>query len=212
MKEYILEENQNYDQMIKEISERLLNDEVGILPTETVFGLVCMYGSAEGLERIYEIKDREKTKKLQVLIASFQQLDWIQVDASNELQALANHFWPGPLTVIVENRIGKEVGIRIPDHFFVQSVIDSIGKPLIATSANRSNCLPEHSASDNFNDLKKQPDFICRSSANTEKSSTVIRLQDKHIELIREGKISQDSILAAVPTLKSCSAPKPAIH
>ena len=196
-----MEENQNYDQLVKEITERLLNDEVGILPTETVFGLMCMYGSAEGLEKIYEIKKREKTKKLQVLIASVPQLEWIQVDVSNELQALANNFWPGPLTVIVENRIGNEVGIRIPDHFFVQSVINSIGKPLIATSANRSKCLPEHSASDNFNDLMKQPDFVVRCSAKTEKSSTVIRLQNKNIEVIREGKISLDSILN---TVKSC--------
>ncbi len=191
------------DQLIADISKRLENGDVGIIPTETVFGLMCVYDNHEGRQKIFKIKNRDKEKKLQILIASITQIKWINLELDANLQRLASHFWPGPLMIIIKNELNEEIGIRIPNHQFVQSLINRIGKPLLATSANLSGNEPKGSYDQEFNDLISKPDFLVACELNNHQPSTIIRFHEKKLELIREGAIKFDSILDKVPELSS---------
>ncbi len=191
------------DQLVIDISERLSNGDVGIIPTETVFGLMCVYDNDEGQQKIFTIKNRGKEKKLQILVASIAQIKWINLELDANLQQLAKHFWPGPLMLIIKNKLNEEIGVRIPNHHFVQSLINRIGKPLLATSANLSGNEPQESYDQEFKDLIYEPDFAVTCKLNAHQPSTIIRFHENRLELIREGAIKFDSILKKAPELSS---------
>ncbi len=199
---HIYELNDSFtDQLVNDISQRLRNGEVGIIPTETVFGLMCLYDNHEGQQKIFEIKNRDKEKKLQILIASITQLEWINIKLNTDLQHLTSVFWPGPLTLIIENNRCDELGVRVPNHRFVQAIINTVEKPLAATSANLSGNTPSDSYNQEFNDLDNEPDFMVKCELDSHQASTIIRFHNNKLELIREGAIMFDSILQKFPNL-----------
>ena len=179
---------------VNEVVSRFLADEVGILPTETVYGLMCSFDNLAGQERIYEMKQRDSRKKFQMMIAQIQDVIGLNISISENLKSLATRFWPGPLTIVVQNDDGIEVGLRIPDDEFLLSILRKIRKPLVATSANLSGCEPSDSLLCNFGDLVSSPDFVVMSGRRTGLPSTVVRLYENNVELIRNGTISIRSI------------------
>jgi L-threonylcarbamoyladenylate synthase len=109
-----------------------------------VYGLAARADRLEGVERIFALKGRPKDKLLQLLVAGE---DWLERAGlpSEQAQALARRYWPGPLTIVV--RCGPAapvafasaptIGLRFPSHPIAAEIIGRTG-PLAATSANRS--------------------------------------------------------------------------
>jgi len=112
-------------------------------PTETVYGL----GTAlreEALERLAEVKGREAGKPFLLLVrdAEVPGVDW-----TPEARALAEQYWPGPLTLVVRARPGafpgrvtgadRTVAIRATPHLGVRMLLEALGEPITSTSANR---------------------------------------------------------------------------
>jgi L-threonylcarbamoyladenylate synthase len=177
------------------VCERLRNGEVGILPTETVYGLMCSVATTDGADRIAALKGRDPNKHFQILLADISDLDQMNVAESADLQRLASAFWPGPLTVVTRDRNGEFVGIRIPDHDFVRTVISNVGSPFTATSANAAGAAPQASAEKGFTDLTSEPDFaVLVDQFQSNAASTVIRL-DNGVEILRQGAIEVSAIL-----------------
>ena len=194
MDQYNLNPDSFQASLVDEVVSRFLANEVGILPTETVYGLMCSFDNLEGQERIYRIKQRDRHKKFQILIPQIQDVTRLNVPMSRKLVALATQFWPGPLTIVVQDNDGTEVGLRIPNDKFLLSVLRKMRKPLAATSANPSGGKPSDSLQCNFSDLVLAPDFVVMSRTRTGAPSTVVRLRGNNAELIRNGTISMRSI------------------
>ena len=202
MDRYRLNGGDNQSSLVHEIAMRLLTGEVGILPTETVYGLMCSRDKPDAIARIFKIKQRDSRKKLQVLIASVDNVNMLNISLTKTLQQFAKRFWPGPLTIVVENDNGEDVGIRIPDDRFLLSILTQMKTPLVATSANISGGDPSISLSNNFKDLAFLPDFIVIGGNGSGCSSTVIRLRNDSVTLLREGRISRQmlqNILDEIP-------------
>lgn len=115
-----------------------------VIPTETVYGLAADAARPHAVARIFELKGRESSKALQVLVPGAEWLEeWAQ--PGTEARALAAAFWPGPLTLVV--RAGPRapaavvsdgtIGLRVPGHPSALEVLRRTG-PLAASSANRS--------------------------------------------------------------------------
>ena len=194
MLEYEL--TQEGSEIIREdICGRLQNGQVGILPTDTVYGLVCISDNDGARDRIYDLKQREHGKPMQNLLADLQQCEQLDIEIGPALRRLAAAFWPGPLTVVLKNRQGAFQGIRIPKNEFVRQVINAVGKPLAATSANRSGEDPHASAAAGFANLAGDPDFVVIHEAGGCPSSTVVELEDDgSINMLRVGTITEDAI------------------
>jgi len=190
MDRYCLEPTDFSISFVREIAERFRSGEVGILPTETVYGLMCSKAEPEAVERIFRIKQRDFRKKFQVLISSVDNIGILDVPLTTILQHLAKRFWPGPLTVIVQDAKGEDVGVRIPDDRFLLSILTRMKCPLVATSANVAGGDPARSLSNNFNDLVPPPDFVVIGEHASGPPSTVIRLRKDCVTLVREGRIS----------------------
>ncbi|ELZ57872.1 MULTISPECIES: L-threonylcarbamoyladenylate synthase [unclassified Haloferax] len=120
--------------------------EAVVYPTETVYGMGADATNADAVERVFDIKGRDRNNPLS---AGFPDVDaaleFVEVDDREE--AFMRRFLPGPVTVVVERRdslpdalvAGKDrVGVRIPDHELAVDLFRAAGTPVTATSANRS--------------------------------------------------------------------------
>ena len=131
---------------LKLCSDLLKNEEIVAIPTETVYGLAANALKSEAVEKIFLAKGRPADNPLIVHISdisSFSDLCY----PTDEAYALAEKFWPGPLTIILPKKdvipsivsAGLDtVAIRMPSHPVARKIIENCGFPLAAPSANIS--------------------------------------------------------------------------
>ena len=117
-----------------------------LYPTDTVWGIGCDATNAEAVKRVYQLKQRDDSKALIVLIDSAEHLDHYVVDVPEIARELID-VAVNPLTIIYEgaynlanNLLGPQdsVGIRIPNDEFCHRLCERYGKPIVSTSANVS--------------------------------------------------------------------------
>jgi len=118
---------------------------VTALPTDTFYGLAVDPVNLRAVDRIYEIKTRARHKPLSLLIANTAQAYTLARDIDSAFDRLAERFWPGPLTIVVKAgarlplRVTANTGnvaLRVPEAPIARAVIDKLGLPITATSAN----------------------------------------------------------------------------
>lgn len=126
----ILKKNQ-----ISEISKLLLDGFVGVLPTDTVYGLHCLAHEDTLVKRIHDIKGEDYDKPLIVLISDYTDLVKFNVDLNEYENEIAKKYWPGHNTLIFTAKDGTTKSFRIPQDSFLTEVLKVTG-PLVSTSAN----------------------------------------------------------------------------
>jgi L-threonylcarbamoyladenylate synthase len=180
----------------------LRSNEVVGLPTETVYGLAASIESELGLKKIFEIKERPFFDPLIVHVASFKQAQALTTNWSPLADYLARKFWPGPLTLIlpkaehVSSLITSglnTVGIRMPAHDLALDLITRLGHPVAAPSANK---FTKTSPSRAEHVRAAFPDVLTLDGGPCEVGveSTVIRVSDELIEILRPGAITHEAI------------------
>lgn len=194
MLEYVLTD-EGAEIIRKDLCGRLREGQVGILPTDTVYGLVCLADNEAGRNRICQMKKREPAKPMQFLLGTVDHCRWLDIPVTPVLRQLADAFWPGPLTIVVSDRQQRLAGIRVPNHQFVRQLIAMLGRPLLASSANLSGEDPSKSYGQAFRDLNGEPDFVLLQGALSATASTVIHLHDDGaFELLRAGTITDGQL------------------
>lgn len=133
---------------IKEAAQNLKKNEVVAFPTETVYGLGGNAKSDEAVLKIFEAKGRPGDNPLIIHISDRKQIQSFVKAIPEKATLLMEAFWPGPLTIILENKSGvlsekataglSTVAVRMPDHPIALALIEASGLPLAAPSANLS--------------------------------------------------------------------------
>ena len=118
-----------------EAARALREGRVVLIPTETVVGLVATEG---GLDRIRQIKGRDADKPVALLCRSPEEAFGLATHVPPLARRLAELFWPGPLTLVLDLPDGGTIGVRVPAESAVRRVLEAYGGPLYATSANLS--------------------------------------------------------------------------
>ena len=108
---------------------------VAIVPTETVVGLVA---AESGFPRVREIKGRDADKPIALLCASAEEAFGLAANVPPLAKELAELYWPGPLTLVLDLPSGGTIGVRVPAGKVVRELLAAYGGPLYATSANPS--------------------------------------------------------------------------
>ena len=174
------------DNDVNKIVDILNNGGVIALPTDTVFGLVALYGNNTGYNKIYAIKNRPNDKKLILFIDKIDRLndfcDNIDHDTYNYLDSI----WPGDTTVILKCKNNESIGFRIPDNKLILDIINTIDKPLYSTSANVSGKNSVKSFEELDNEILNKVDFYIKGISSSGKPSKIIDLQDNKKNIIRK--------------------------
>jgi L-threonylcarbamoyladenylate synthase len=177
------------------------------IPTETVYGLAADATNPAAIARIYETKGRPRFNPLICHMADLAMAERYAVFDPLS-RKLAETFWPGPLTLILPLRAGSgihplatagldTVGVRLPEGF-ASDLIRLFGKPLAAPSANTSGKVSPTSAPHVADDLgDKLKLVIDGGAAPVGVESTIIRVEDGNIRLLRPGGLSAEDIEAA---------------
>lgn len=175
---------------------------VALVPTETVYGLVCRWDDRAAIEKIYDLKQRSETKPLALFVASSDQLDPAEVILTPTALRLTEAFCPGPITLIVANREGKTTGFRIPDHPLIHQLLRQTGFPLASTSANRSGRPNALNIEQALAELNGEPDVVIDAGPlpADARASTVIDVSGPDWKILREGPITAADITAALQT------------
>jgi len=134
------------DHRLSEFVRWMKEGRVVAFPTDTVYGLGTSAFSAEGMSAIYRLKGRQASKPLPVLVESLKQAETLVSYWPSETRVLAEKFWPGPLTLILQaSELGRmltggktTIGVRIPKHPIPLRLIRLGGFPIASTSANAS--------------------------------------------------------------------------
>ncbi len=130
---------------VNELLKEDLKGKVIIFPTDTVYGIGCLLNDEEAIERIYQIKERDRGKPFAILAASFDELTKL-INHPDKIIKIASLYWPGALTLVTKktNLVSDKVtssldtiGIRIPNHPIAFSILSHFG-PMVVTSLNIS--------------------------------------------------------------------------
>ncbi len=188
---------------LERVTEALLDGQVVILPTDTVYGLVACATNASAVAKIFELKQRPIDSAIAVLFADLDQVTRY-VELNKAGQVLAKKFWPGPLTIVAK-RIDQlaiaagtndTLGVRCPDDKFLCNVASQVG-PLAASSAN----LHGHPPAANKQALQKMfntVNVVVDDGPRHGAASTVLSLLGDELEIIRHGPISRAQITTAL--------------
>lgn len=188
----------DYKEVIPVALNILINGGVISVPTDTVYGIVCDVFNPSAIERIYAIKGREVIKALPILIGEIRHLDNITIPLNVHAQKLAQHFWPGALTLVVTSQPNlprqlspyPTIGVRMPNHDWLLNFLLKSG-PLASTSANLSGSPEAHNALEVAQQLVGNVDLIVDGGASSHPiPSTVVDCSGPEIKILREGSIS----------------------
>lgn len=175
-------------------------------PTDTVYGLAAIPFKREDVEGLFSAKGRNNTRAIAILIADYADLNLV-VDHFDEIPArLAHHFWPGPLTIIVQKHASLpealspdgSIGVRMPDHPIALALLRKIG-PLAVTSANISGQENANTAEEVNRQLNGRIHLILDGGRTVGGiPSTVVNCTSTPLTYLRKGPITQEMIEAAL--------------
>jgi L-threonylcarbamoyladenylate synthase len=169
---------------------------VGVIPTDTVYGVVARAGDQTAVARLYELKNRER-KPGTVIAASIDQLTELGIPR-RYLKAV-EQFWPGAVSVEIPHHLtylhqgtGRQA-FRIPDDEALRGLLKKTG-PLQTTSANLPGQPPATTMAEARRYFGDKVDFyIDGGDLSSREPSTIIRIVDDAIEVIRQGAAKVDA-------------------
>jgi L-threonylcarbamoyladenylate synthase len=195
----------------------LRRGELVLLPTETVYGLACDAANPRAVAKVFEAKGRPRFNPLIAHVAECAAAERLAVLDARAL-ALAEAFWPGPLTLVAPAREGGAVcdlaragletlAVRVPAHPLALEVLAGFGGPVVAPSANRSG----RPSPTTFADALEETGFACAAALDggdcaVGLESTVIAALDGPLRLLRPGGVTRAEIERIVGPLAAAEA------
>ncbi|MCK4688171.1 MAG: threonylcarbamoyl-AMP synthase [Candidatus Lokiarchaeota archaeon] len=190
--------------------ENIIEGKIIAFPTNSVYGIGCDPLNLDVVERIFEIKFRDRSKGLLLLVSDFEEASKI-VEFNEVAKRLADKYWPGQLTLILKrkepNIIPLEVsahqdtlGLRVPENKIILKILRILKEKgylggIIGTSANYSGEPPSISGDEVVKKLLSPIDLIIDGGKSKSKTpTTIIDCTTQELKFLRIGKISREEI------------------
>jgi L-threonylcarbamoyladenylate synthase len=206
----------HHKEIISSCVHALKLGKVVVYPTDTCYGLAVDATNLSAIRKLYQIKERGFNRPVHVVVPSLAEAKKISVWNSHATK-LAKQFLPGPLTLVLELKNPTKglkilsaktdtIGIRMPNNSIALDLAKFLKKPITATSANpasTSGGYDSYTADEvvaQFKNQKYKPDIIINAGRLPKrKPSTLVRVFDDVIKIIREGPITEKQITKYVP-------------
>jgi tRNA threonylcarbamoyl adenosine modification protein (Sua5/YciO/YrdC/YwlC family) len=165
-------------------------------PTDTYYGLGCDIFNKKAIERVYQLKNRDRRKPLSFICADLSEISKY-AKVSNHAFKVLKRLTPGPYTFILEaTRVvpelmttkQKQVAIRVPDSPITRALVEGLGRPLLSTSASDPDGEVLIDPSDIKSHLGHGLDLIIDGGFTLNEPSTVLSLETDEVVVMREGK------------------------
>ncbi len=194
-----------FEYALERASRLILSGKVVAFPTDTFYGLGADSLNLAAVSEVFRIKRRSSDHPLPLLVASFDQAADLASDPPRLFFTLAERFWPGPLTLVVQAsrqiplkvtaNTGK-VGLRWPRAPLAVALIAAVNRPLTGTSAN----LSEHPACSTAKEVEKQigddlPLILDGGSTTGRLASTVVELTGDRPRILRPGAVAESELM-----------------
>jgi L-threonylcarbamoyladenylate synthase len=171
---------------------------VGVIPTDTIYGLVARAADKQAVARLYKLKKRDD-KPGTIIAADLDQLE--SLGLKHRYLKAVEDFWPGSVSVIIPcanpeleylHRGKMSLAVRIPADKTLREILESTG-PLLTSSANHPGEVPAETVAQAEKYFRKDVDFYTDGGdLSSREPSTIIRIVDDAIEIIREGAVKID--------------------
>ena len=192
----------NYNQVIKKTAEVILEGGLVVFPSDTVYILAVDPTNEKGVKKLLEFKNRWTGKAISVAVLD-QKMAQDYVSLNKNSSRIYKNLLPGPFTIVSEgkHKVAKGIeaengtlGIRIPDNKYIHDLVELVGRPITATSANLSGRTPNYSIESFVRPLsKKKKDMIDlivdAGKLPRNKPSTVIDATESEIKILRRGDL-----------------------
>ena len=190
--------------------ENIIEGKLLAFPTNSVYGLGCDPTNLNAIERIYNIKFRDRNKGLLLLISDIE--EGLKIAEFNETaKKLAQYYWPGQLTLILNRKepsiiplevsaFQNTIGVRVPENEIILNILKILKSKgyfggIIGTSANYSSELPSISGDDVAKKFLMSIDYVIDGGKSESKiPTTIVDCTNEEPKFLRIGKISEEEI------------------
>lgn len=191
-------QKQNIKDAFSLIAPILKNGGIGVIPTDTLYGIVGSAFKKETVERIYLLRKRDLKKPMIILISSLSELKKFDVNLGESQKKFLKKYWPGGLSVVLPcanskmeylHRGKKSLAFRMPANNDLLELLSKTG-PLVAPSANLAGQKPAETYREALEYFKDNVDFYVDMGKMTGEPSTLIEIKkDGSVDIIREGRV-----------------------
>lgn len=182
------------------VKQMLLDGLVVSFPTETVFGLAAKYDDIEAVDKLFDLKGREKSKAITLMVDSLAAAEAFCEISESERKVMKS-LMPGKITIVLKKKtdvyipyLEDTVGIRIPDDEFVLELLQMTG-PLLVTSANRSGKSNAVSSAEVLEEFNNELPLIVKGHCQSKEASTVFRIDGDNVIILRAGQVTEQEIM-----------------
>ncbi len=178
----------------KKLIEILKEGKIAVMPTDTIYGVLGSAFNEKTVERIYEIRKREKTKPFIILISDLSDLKKFGIKIKPFQRRLIKKFWPGAVSLIFDckskkfeylHRGKKSLALRLPKPKWLRNLLEKTG-PLVAPSANLAGKKPATTIEEAKKYFGFKVDFYLDAGKIEGKPSTIIDIRKKEIKIVRK--------------------------
>ena len=175
--------------VIKEIGEDIKKGLIGVIPTDTIYGIVCSVMNKKSVEKLYKVRKRDLKKPMIVLISSIKDLNLFDVKIDKKI---TDKYWPGKTSIILPiekfkylHRGKDSLAFRLPNNKDLIKVL-KISGPIVAPSANIEGKKPAQTIDEAFNYFQDKIDFYVDCGKLKSKPSKIISIVNNKVEIIRK--------------------------
>lgn len=199
------ERSPDYVVFMKNVSSEILKDivpvlvcgGVGVLPTDTLYGLVGSALNEKTVEKIYKLRKRNRRKPLIILISRLRDLELFDVRLTTGEKKVLKNIWPGKVSIVFScenkkfeylHRGQKSLAFRLSNEKWLAALLKKTG-PLVAPSANFEGEMPAQTIKEAKKYFGSKVDFYVDAGNRHSKPSTLVKLEKGKLEILREGAV-----------------------
>lgn len=184
--------------IINEIVSVLESGGLIIFPTDTVYGIACDSKNDEAIRKLFSVKNRNLNKPICVLTDSINKINKICSNISELEKRMMDKYLPGDLTIVLDKKEdvsdvltanNNTIGVRIPNNKIALEILKSFPNPLATTSVNISGKKASCKLDEFYDEFKDKVDIIIDGGITNGVSSTVIRIENGEIKILRQGSL-----------------------
>ncbi len=173
--------------------ESIKKSQVVCLPSDSCYGFSGLAFNQDAQGLLQKIKSQSSQKPLSICLADKSDV-YEFLEPSQILDVFIEEFLPGKLTIIAESKKGDLLGVRVPDHSLMRTLVSRVGAPIFTTSANKHSKPACYSIEELRMQLEVDFDLIDTvldlGVLEYQMPSTIVKISDKSLEIIREGDLA----------------------